>query len=147
MPSLTINTNIDLGDADTKKSLMIKLTQVLQTLSACLLCFRKAPCIPHTLTCGEPRQFLNCGRSWRRVSGSPIRMSPSSSMTSRCQSNVQCARMMTQPSTQHRYGVCKMFDSPDPTNIFRAKGHDVGRIGRGLRALPVRVVGRYQPEK
>ena len=29
MPSLTINTNADLGDADTKKVLMTKLTQVL----------------------------------------------------------------------------------------------------------------------
>ena len=28
MPSLTINTNADLGDADTKKALMTKLTQV-----------------------------------------------------------------------------------------------------------------------
>jgi len=26
-PSLTINTNADLGDADTKKALMVKLTQ------------------------------------------------------------------------------------------------------------------------
>lgn len=26
-PSLTINTNADLGDADTKKNLMVKLTQ------------------------------------------------------------------------------------------------------------------------
>jgi|NorSeaMetagenome_1021524.scaffolds.fasta_scaffold569108_2 hypothetical protein len=28
MPSLVINTNADLGDADTKKALMTKLTQV-----------------------------------------------------------------------------------------------------------------------
>ncbi len=29
MPSLTINTNADFGDADTKKALMTKLTQVV----------------------------------------------------------------------------------------------------------------------
>ena len=78
MPSLSVNTNVDLGSNDAKNALMTKLTQVYSIISHDFnfpfLSERIGRASEFERSPDEMLEFGNCGRLWRNASGNQTLM-------------------------------------------------------------------------
>jgi phenylpyruvate tautomerase PptA (4-oxalocrotonate tautomerase family) len=168
MPSLTINTNADFGDADTKKALMTKLTQVVAkglgkpdsyvaiqindkqvAFSSCARAFPRA-CVD--------AQRGNAGRENKSGPWPPLMLiSLSLPLSLSVPLALSLSLSLPPPPLSLSLSLARSLSSlslslspslpPSLPPSLSLSDYDVGRVGRGMCAVPRGLARSHQPQK